>query len=204
MTSHRAEWTKAVLRVGDGRGYVITAGHCLPQLPPCHGASYTEERTYKLLGRIGEEPAVCAEIVFVDPIADLAVLGEPDGQELYQEWEAFNALVGASTPLPIGGVELTREPITLPSSGEVIPGPPEGKERGCMLSITGEWFACEVRALSRTLVIENAAQRIAAGMSGSPIVTEAGIAVGIVCLNAPGPNPHLAKALPAWLVEELT
>ena len=96
MTSHRAEWTKAVLRVGDGRGYVITAGHRLPQLPPCHGASYTEERTYEaLLGRIGEQPAVSAEIVFVDPVADLAVLAEPDGQQLDQESEAFNALIDA-------------------------------------------------------------------------------------------------------------
>ena len=55
---------QAVIRVGDGRGFVvqgprhqklvITAGHCLPFFPPCHGASYSEERSYqKLLGLLG-------------------------------------------------------------------------------------------------------------------------------------------------------
>jgi hypothetical protein len=48
----------AVLTVGKGRGFVIksrgehvvvTAAHCLPRLPPCHGMSYTKERTYSKL-----------------------------------------------------------------------------------------------------------------------------------------------------------
>jgi hypothetical protein len=52
---------QAVITVGGGRGfvvegdleqrYIITAAHCLPWLPPSHGASYIEERTYQeLLG----------------------------------------------------------------------------------------------------------------------------------------------------------
>jgi hypothetical protein len=48
------EWTRsvpewvlvAVEADRDEDRYIITAGHCLPRLPPCHAASYTEERTY--------------------------------------------------------------------------------------------------------------------------------------------------------------
>lgn len=60
------ETKRAVIRVGDGRGFivehghdrlVITAAHCLPEFPPCHGASFLEERTYgNLLGLLGAEP----------------------------------------------------------------------------------------------------------------------------------------------------
>src|SRR4026208_1891700 len=91
---------RAVITVGDGRGFVvegsrgklcvITAAHCLPELPPAHAASRTGERTYaNLLGRIGESPAVYAECLFVDPVADIAVLGEPDAQELDKQYEAY-------------------------------------------------------------------------------------------------------------------
>jgi hypothetical protein len=91
------ETINAVITVGDGRGFVvegeretrliITAAHCLPSFPLCHGASYLEERTYQaLLGPLGEKPTVWTECLFVDPIADIAVLGQPDNQdELYDQ-----------------------------------------------------------------------------------------------------------------------
>jgi hypothetical protein len=54
MTAPVLEATRAVVRVRDGRGFVvegersrlvITAAHCLPQFPPCAGFSHLEERT---------------------------------------------------------------------------------------------------------------------------------------------------------------
>jgi hypothetical protein len=57
----------AILKVGDGRGFVVagrrreerlvvTAGHCLPSLPPCCTFSFVEERTYqRLLGPLDAE-----------------------------------------------------------------------------------------------------------------------------------------------------
>jgi hypothetical protein len=46
------DWIKSVVKVGGGCGFVvetkdqdrliITAGHCLPKLPPSHPASYTK------------------------------------------------------------------------------------------------------------------------------------------------------------------
>jgi hypothetical protein len=109
---HEAE--SAVVTVGDGRGFVIkhrhdrlvvTAAHCLPRFPPCHGASYLEERTYsELLAPLGDDLAVWAECLFADPIADIAVLGSPDDQELTEAAEAYEALVESATPLSIADV----------------------------------------------------------------------------------------------------
>lgn len=85
---------------------MITAGHCLPSLPPCCASSFVEERTYRpLLGPLDAEPTAGAECLFVDPIADLAVLGAPDGQMLPEEKEHYETLTGAMTPLRIARIE---------------------------------------------------------------------------------------------------
>jgi len=67
-----------VIRVGDGRGFVvegrdrslvITASHCLPHLPPRHPAAHMHERMHRnLLGRLGSELTVWTEVLFVSPI----------------------------------------------------------------------------------------------------------------------------------------
>ena len=143
----------AVVTVGGGRGfvvedhlgwrYVITAAHCLPErpdgqrLPPAHGFSHTEERTYtNLLAPLGEQPSVWCEVLFVDPIADIAVLGSPDGQELSQQADAYEALVEAATPLAVAE----------PPSKESIPDLWTMREcPAFLLSLNNQWFQCTVR-----------------------------------------------------------
>jgi hypothetical protein len=106
MLKHRersmTNFPTAILKVGAGRGfvvkgrweksYVITAAHCLPEIrgekwPDAHPARGIEEVTYrKLLGPLNGEQTVWAELLFLDVIADIAVLGEPDAQaDLYQQ-----------------------------------------------------------------------------------------------------------------------
>lgn len=82
------------------------AGHLLPHLPPSLRASYTVDRTYKrLLGTLdAKELIVWAECLFVDPIADLAVLGVPDGQELIDENKQYEVLTRTMTPLRVASV----------------------------------------------------------------------------------------------------
>jgi hypothetical protein len=78
-----------------------------------------------------------------------------------------------------------------------------------MLSLEGEWFKCRVMSLGGSLWLDEAAQPIVGGMSGSPIILPNGGAVGVVCVSAEGrrdggPNPMLAANLPAWLLEAAT
>ena len=157
----------AVLRVGDGRGfvvehnyqrYVITAAHCLTRplqitraideeneagvLPPPMPAMHTEEKTYaNLLGPRGGDATVWAELMFADPVADIAVLGSPDRQERHKEAVAFNDLVNEVEPFMVA---------TLP------PGPiiERSRLRGFvdvparLLSLVGEWIACRIECFT--------------------------------------------------------
>jgi hypothetical protein len=134
-----AQLAASVVRVGEGRGFivngnddgklVITAGHCLPVMPPCMNFSDLSERTYRrLIGPIGREPTISAECMFVDPIGDLAVLGPPDNQDLSEECDIYEAFV---------------EQLTAFSTADILPTPlshemPEG-EIGWVLSLAGEW-----------------------------------------------------------------
>ena len=87
------------------RKLVVTASHCLPHAPkmPCY--SYQEATYANLLAPLGEEPTVWAECLFFDPVSDLAILGEPDNQELGEESEAYAFLVDERKPFTIAAPE---------------------------------------------------------------------------------------------------
>ena len=185
-----------VITVGHGRGFVvegagerlvITAAHCLPSLPPALPSFGLEARTYgPLLARRGEEPRAWAVCRFVDPIADIAVLGSPGDPHA----DEYQALMKTATALSIGGS--LRNPVNF-----WVPAR--------LLSLDGRsWFSCTVRHFGGPLWITHAAEVIRDGMSGSPIVTEIGTAIGVVCTAAApwegGPNPRLSHNLPGWLL----
>jgi hypothetical protein len=220
-TTWTKEWAKALLRVGDGRGFVvgsgdrfvITASHCLPELPPCHCGSYPEERTFRVLGPLSAEACtITAECLFVDPVADLAVLGLPDMEVFEDDSKAYQALVQAATSLPIAELPLAPEQMKLPS-GEVIFGPPRARTSAWVRALDGTWFRIEITAGTRALAIINGERNIASGMSGSPIVLDSGAAVGVVCssgedqtgqMTISPPNPFLVQQLPGWLLRAIT
>src|SRR5271169_434219 len=187
-----------VITVGHGRGFVvegagerlvITAAHCLPFLPPSLASFGLEARTYgPLLACRGEEPRAWAECRFVDPIADIAVLGSPDNPHA----DEYKALTATATALSIGGS--LRNPVNFWVPARV-------------LSVDGHrWFSCTIRHFGGPLWITHAAERVHGGMAGSPIVTEIGTAIGVVCTAAApwegGPNARLSDNLPGWLLRD--
>jgi hypothetical protein len=203
------EATRAVLTVGHGRGFVvehkirqgterlvITAARCLPDFTPRNSFAYTEERTYKtLLGPLGADATVWAECLFVDPISDIAVLGEPDSQLLGDECEAYRKLVDGAATLRI---------VDAPEDGSAM-----------MLSIDQRWLPCRVWHYDGPLWTSDAKTVI--GMSGSPIITEDDLAIGVVCTGlemmdlmqnhritqepfSDGPHARLMRSLPAWIL----
>ncbi|MGP0085825.1 MAG: serine protease [Steroidobacteraceae bacterium] len=206
------ELTKAIVGVGKpsegGRGFVveidrqrmiITAAHCLqPSLPPAHPASYLEERTYKaLLAPLGAEPTVSAECLFADPIADVAVLGSPDNQVLADEAEAYEALVDGVTPLAIvAAPKLGRKRVQLRGDGRYggsfwVDTPWRGFAR--LLSLDGKWFDCAMTRHRVWLSIDHE-ELVAGGMSGSPVISMDGGAIGVV--STAEQNPILRECLP--------
>lgn len=186
-----------VITVGEGRGFVveagrerlvITAAHCLPFLPPALPSLGLEARTFRLLlAARGEAPRVWAMCRFVDPIADIAVLGSSDSPHA----DDYQALMAAVPALPIGGA--VRHPVNFWAPARV-------------LSLEGRWFSCMIRHFGGPLWITHAAERVHGGMSGSPIVSEFGTAIGVVCTTTSpregGPNARHSDNLPGWLLRE--
>lgn len=202
---------RSVVTVGTGRGFIveangnrliITAANCMPRLPPATGAlapqgpptspdsdEYDSERTYaNLLGPLGGERSVWAKCIFGDPVANIAVLMQPDDRGLNYQCQAYGDLTKSAEPLPIA---------------EADDGP-----SARLLSLDFRWFGCELTTLGNSIWITAANSEIRGGMSGSPILDHNGRAVGIVCVSAQsmephGPNPRLTHCLPAWLVRDL-
>jgi hypothetical protein len=67
----------------------------LPKLPRAFAGGFTSDVTCRnLVGALaGGKNNLWAECLFVDPVADLAVLGCPDGQTFYDEAEAFDGFI---------------------------------------------------------------------------------------------------------------
>ena len=112
----------AVLRVGrGGRGFVvkgrdwhklvIAASHCLPRLPKagCHVKPGNTEIYPNLIGPLGHKPNVWAKCLFVDPVADIAVLGSVDNQSLAEEADAYELLLEPIKPIAIAPSKKTHE-----------------------------------------------------------------------------------------------
>lgn len=175
---------------------VVTAAHCLGKLPPANAMAYFEERTYNLLGSLdGSKSNVCAECLFVDPVGDIAVLGTPDAQEMYEQAEAYDALVDDATALRIGR----------PRTG-----------RGWVLSLDGHWVPTTIKVHSTLFGTGLEIGPTKPGMSGSPILNDAGRAIGAVAIGAEtidqgrhrdnelsGPQPILIHNLPGRFISKV-
>ena len=183
--------TSAIVRVGTGRGFIvgascepliITAAHCLPELPPAMSFSYVQERCYEdLVGDLKAQTSTTVQCLFVDPIADIAVLGEPDGQVFPEAWEAYHEMFDACDGLRVSdAVGAT----------------------AMLLFLEAEWRPCALLSSQQAFSFE-LEPSIQFGMSGSPIMNIHGEAVGVVVADNYSPHPKLANHLPAWLVRNL-
>ena len=195
MSGDLEQARKAVVRVGDGRGFivetgnaklprrlVITAAHCLPFFPEPNPAGYLEERTYgSLLGPIGGDCTVAAELLFADAVGDIAVLCEPDGQVLHEQWEAYGLLTDDLGPIKVADAE-----------GQAF-----------VLNLEGAWLPCTVEHGGRHMLsLSDVPGGVQRGMSGSPVISGAGAVMGLISTGTFG-DPRLIEMLPPWLLRDL-
>jgi hypothetical protein len=201
--------------IGDGRGFVvkrrryhggaekivITAAHCLPHpaaRPPC---GLYEELTYRaLLGPLGGDKAVWAECLFVDPVADIAVLGPPDNQTLSDEADAYERLLEGMETLRVANAPAQNEELL--TFGDLqVKNPTPGKGSARVLSLEGHWLEGCVERRGNRLAFEPE-KFFAGGMSGSPIISATGTAIGVVSVDIL--NPVLVDNLSMHLLRSIT
>jgi hypothetical protein len=191
--------TKSILRVADGRGfvvqerddarqrYVVTAAHCLPKIPCAPAIWNKREEVYQnVLGRLDGETSVWAECVFVDPIADIAVLSKPRHDRDLRKHRAYHALIDPFVPLKISDAATA-----------------ETHSPAYLVALDGQLVDCTVRHSGTHLWVEAVRAGIVDGMSGSPVLDRAGMAIGIVSRSKgtrEGRSPRLVAHLPGWLL----
>ncbi len=189
-----------IVRVGEkrryGRGFwvgspdfamIITAAHCLPHYPPRLGSiSYVSDRTYvDLISSLDGKRKCSAECLFLDPISDLAVFGCPE-DEL---WEGYMEFANESDFLEIAPL----------ASGETSVRVMYDDSKS-IRRVIGVAPPSRANFYPRNFWIhrdEGGENRIKSGMSGSPILTDDGKAVGVLCNDDFG--PLLSQCLPQWI-----
>lgn len=130
--------------------------------------------------------------MFADPIADIAVLGAPDTQDLYDEANAYEELMASSTALTIADApKMRRDRVQQFGDYSFKVDQPGEALRGCCRSTvngSSNWLSSEKRGL------------FARGMSGSPILSMDGRAIGLISTGDCG--PVLSENLPAWFFRQ--
>jgi hypothetical protein len=166
---------------------IITAAHCLPHFPEPHAFESFDQFYPDLLGVLGEKPSVGGLLLFADPIGDIAVLGSPDCQEMYEQSTVYDEFVDPLQAIPIGEAQT-------------------GK--GWMLSLDKpyHWDPTTLNTDYGSLF----SSPTLGGQSGSPILNERGQAVGVVSIGVSketkegsknsGPQPMPKLNLPAGIL----
>jgi hypothetical protein len=205
---------RAVVQVGGGRGfvvsagehdrYVITAAHCLPRwrYPRPHLANGASELTLpRIIGPLGSKRhkrTISAELHFLSLVDDVAVLGEPDGQVLWDECDQYNGFTEQA-------ISIGRPPRPHQSYEWTV----ENETSAWLLSLEGQWLRCTVQNIGRLLSVRQGYEWIKSGMSGSCIIDDNGAALGTVSTGGgtmPGDggfHPSLMDCLPPWLLRKL-
>jgi hypothetical protein len=172
-------------------GFVLTAAHCVHHYNS--GGMVLGDFCLEKV-RAADGTRHLAQVYAVEPVTDIAALGEPDNQAFYNESDAFEAFVAGRAPVPLlaGDAPAWREAFPVWVYG-----------RG------SQWFGATATRYGRphdesppSLGLEfDRGRALKAGDSGSPVVDSAGRLVGVASHGGIfGGVPFPRWALPAWVV----
>jgi hypothetical protein len=169
-------------------GIVLTAAHCIGWSAE-RGMAPGDRRLVTIEPRYGTRLRL--SVLALEPVADVAALGAPDGQVFPDDAEAFEAFCYMTRPVTVRTADVGSE---------------DGPTRVHVLTHHGAWIegtAARYGEPDTVSVCVKAQSKIEGGTSGGPILDEAGHLVGVVswgsedALDGMMPRPHLA--LPVWV-----
>lgn len=178
-------------------GFVLTAAHCVTWT--AEGGMALGDHALEAV-RTASGDAFRAEVVAVEPVADIAVLAQPDDQVFVTDSDAFAGWYESTQPVAVS-----------------FETPKANTSRPVFIySHHGTWIAATVRrygmpgAPTSGRVFIEATQQIEGGTSGGPVVDIEGRLVGVVSFSneldedpdepCTGMLPLVHLALPAWVL----
>lgn len=187
-------------KIGQGvliaPGFIVTAAHVLKWELEEGGMALGDDARYLQKIETGGRRMSVYPIA-IEPLSDIAICGEVDGQWLPDECQAFADFCEVARPLRLD----TRE------------FPVDKQITAYVLTHTGQWVDCRVRQIApqaNTLFLETRGQ-IEGGTSGGPIVSENGSLLGVISHIGGSasdpltygwfPRPHLSA--PVWVARDL-
>ncbi len=97
FSSYENELTQAVFMKG---GRLLTAAHCLKyNSSGMFNLDDLDSMLYDIETATGKTLKVRA--VVIEPVTDIAVLGEPDDEDFFKEWAKFRSVYGTIQPLTL-------------------------------------------------------------------------------------------------------
>ena len=182
------------LGVYVGGGFILTAAHCV---------NYRVEGAMALgcpfLERVKTSKGeLVATVVAVEPVADIAVLGPPDDQMLFNEAQEYEQFCEQTRPVALCS---RRKSFT-------------GKIPIHILSPSLKWIdgTANVIRPCRPTAFVVAESEVKNGASGGPIIDDAAALIGLTSIfSVParpggandGPAPRPRFALPIWVYQDI-
>lgn len=167
--------------------FIITAAHCV-NFSLDTGMMMQDINPQKIITSSGTE--IMVNILAVEPVSDIAVLGIIDAQEFPEEAGKFEKFCNLTRP-----VEFFRKDFDL-----FVEYPAH------IYTHLGEWVSCTVERTFPTAnkLVINPEKAIQPGTSGSPVVNDAGELIGVVSFGAKdGTIPFLRSSLPVYLYKAM-
>lgn len=183
---------------------ILTACRCIEW----SGEGYQTVRNVRI-EKVGAHcGTLSAVLVAAEPVTDVAVLGEPDGQTFYEEWQAFDEFCESTEAIPLAPENYTGE----------------GKTPVWVYALGGEWIEGVVD-FGEAKVYGNPHQvwlrtkgEIRSGSAGGPILNAKGEIVAVVSTfgrvdtddqlvlkedGFEGLNPRPSLCLPAFVLHRI-
>jgi hypothetical protein len=175
-------------------GYIITATHCF-------NWKWVEQAARKnyypvcITNRDGEKSCNAVPVV-IEPILDIAVLGNPDKKPGNTEWDQYVGLIGDIEPLQI----CTDYKLIKNYNVHTF----THKNKWVMGEMINE--VDDSNCINAHVLCARFKDEIEKGTSGGPIVNDDGKLIAVVSKSDTGiefRNPYIYQCLPRWIMDKI-